>query len=165
MIFFSPTTAAAGWIETWSGAAAWICGRPALQWFPRFSFLVTNWLFLVATKVSGDGNKIHTANCNSGESNVSSLRIGKATKWKKTSTNDIASKPLVKMDYFQGLYEYEGRQQQRSNGRLEPSRRGGLFSFQQKNRHASLFGNTQGRKVERSCLLVEADVSLDTTGV
>ena len=55
---------------------------------------------MVATKVSGDGNKIHTANCNSGESNVSSLRIGEATKWKKTSTNDIASKPLVKIDSF-----------------------------------------------------------------
>ena len=110
--------------------------------------------------MSGEANKIHAANSNSSESNI---WAGEVSKWKTTSANDDASRPL-KMDSVKVSSNKKG-----PTADLSPIEEVDLvdhFHFYETiNRNHNLKTQTQGRIMETSSLLVEADVSLDTTGV
>ena len=105
--------------------------------------------------MNGESNKMHAANSNSTESNL--IRVGEAsTKWKAASNTDVASRPLEK-DSIKGSAKNVNIKSSKAG--LSPVEEVDFILIKY------LQSQTQGRRVETSSLLVEADVSLDTTGV
>ena len=103
---------------------------------------------------------MHAANSNSTESNL--IRVGEAsTKWKAASNTDVASRPLEKDSIKASAAEVNIKS---SKAGLSPVEEVDLVEKPHSDKK-KLQSQTQGRRVETSSLLVEADVSLDTTGV